>query len=76
MSGWTILLVWAYQNPVERRFIALLTVFVIGGLVATEVVLVARGDIEIARMIPTWIIQAVLATLFGFGYFGVETRPG
>jgi hypothetical protein len=37
MLAWTLLLVWAYQRPVERRFVAALTVLVIYGLVATEV---------------------------------------
>jgi hypothetical protein len=70
MAGWTVLLIWAYQKPVERSFVAPLTLLVIAGLVATEVILVAAGEIEPVRMIPTWILQAVLAGLFVYGYFG------
>jgi len=70
MLGWTLLLLWAYQRPLERRFVALLTLVVISGLVATEVAVVARGDLDALRMIPTWAIQAVLAGLFGKAYFG------
>jgi hypothetical protein len=55
---------------VERSFVAPLTLLVIAGLVATEVILVAAGEIEPVRMIPTWILQAVLAGLFVYGYFG------
>src|SRR5512135_1987952 len=70
MFGWTLLLLWAYERPMERRFVALLTLVVIAGLVTTEVVAVTRGDIDAARMIPTWVIQAVLAGVFGIGYWG------
>ena len=27
MTGWTFLLMWAVRNPIERRFVALLTAF-------------------------------------------------
>jgi hypothetical protein len=74
MLGWTLLLLWAYQRPLERRGVALLTLVVIAGLVATEFVVVARGDLNPLRMIPTWIIQTVLAGLFGKAYFGRGLR--
>lgn len=31
-TGWTILLIWAVREPVERRFVILLTAFVVFGL--------------------------------------------
>lgn len=68
MLGWTALLVWAYQRPVERRFVAALTVLVIYGLVATEIAAVASGHIEAWRMIPTWCIQGILLLLFASAY--------
>ena len=70
MLGWTMLLLWAYQRPVERRVVALLTLVVIAGLVTTEIVVVAQGDLDAVRMIPTWVIQAALVGLFGKAYFG------
>ena len=70
MLGWTVLLLWAYQRPLERRFVAGLTLLVIAGLVITEVIAVARGQMLLMRMIPTWAIQAALIGLFGLGYFG------
>jgi hypothetical protein len=69
MAGWSVLLLWAYRKPVERRFVAPLTLVVIGGLVVTEVIGVAAGEIAPVRMIPTWILQAVLAGLFGYATF-------
>ena len=68
MAAWTVLLVWAYQRPLERSFVAALTVLVIYGLVATEVAAVLGGHVEAWRMVPTWCLQAVLLTLFAAGY--------
>lgn len=68
MLGWTVLLAWAYRSPLERRFVAALTVLVIYGLVATEIAAVYSGAIAIVRMIPTWILQASLLTLFATAY--------
>jgi hypothetical protein len=68
MAGWTGLLVWAYQRPLERKFVAALTAFVIYGLALTEVVAVATGHMAAWRMIPTWCLQAVLLGLFAGGF--------
>ena len=68
MLGWTALLVWAYQRPLERRFVAALTVLVIWGLVAAEVAAVASGHLPAWRMLPTWCLQAVLLFLFASAY--------
>ena len=68
MLGWTVLLLWAYQRPMERRFVAALTVLVIYGLVLTEIVAVLSGHLEAWRMIPTWCLQAVLLFLFASAY--------
>jgi len=68
MAAWTGLLVWAYRRPLERSFVAALTVFIIYGLVATEIVAVMDGQMAAWRMIPTWILQAALLGLFAGGY--------
>jgi hypothetical protein len=68
MLGWTGLLLWAYQRPGERAFVAVLTVFVIYGLVLTEIVAVVAGHMSAWRMIPTWILQAGLLGLFASAY--------
>jgi hypothetical protein len=76
MLGWTALLLWAYQRPMERRFVAALTVLVIYGLIITEVAAVFSGALSVWRMIPTWCLQAVLLALFAgaFHYPGVVRR--
>jgi hypothetical protein len=69
MTGWTALLLWAYQRPIERAFVAVLTMFVVVGLVTTEIVSVLFGTLTAVRMMPTWILQAMLLCLFAFAYF-------
>jgi hypothetical protein len=68
MLGWTGLLVWAARRPIERAFVAPLTILVIAGLVVTEVVCVAAGAVQVQRMLPTWVIQTILVALFGVAY--------
>jgi hypothetical protein len=74
MLGWTVLLVWAARRPLERRFVAALTVLVIYGLVATEVVAVLGGKLALWRMVPTWCLQATLLVLFAGGYHHATLR--
>lgn len=68
MLGWTGLLLWAYRRPLERAFVAALTVLVIYGLVITEVLAVLAGHVAVWRMIPTWSLQAALLSLFAGAY--------
>jgi hypothetical protein len=74
MLGWTALLVWAYQKPLERKGVAALTVLVIYGLVITEIAAVLSGHIAMRRVLPTWLLQAMLLGLFtgGFHYSGLK----
>lgn len=65
MLGWTGLLVWAYQRPIERQAVAVLTILVIGGLVMTEIFSVLNGSVVLWQIVPTWILQAILLALFG-----------
>ena len=74
MLGWTGLLAWAYCRPLERSFVAVLTVGVICGLVGAEVMAAASGTFAPWRMIPTWMLQAALLTLFVFGFHHDELR--
>ncbi len=69
MLGWTGLLVWAYRRPLDRRFVAVLTIMVISGLVLTEIFSVLTSAVAVGRMILTWVLQAVLLALFGIGYY-------
>ena len=43
MAGWTALLLWAVQHPIERRFIILLTAMVVAALFLLALVNVLRG---------------------------------
>jgi len=60
-------LVWGFR-PIERRFVAALTVVVIWGLAATEVLAVVAGTLDPWRVAPTWCLQAVLVALFAGAY--------
>jgi len=45
MTGWTVLLLWAVREPVERRFVILLTAFpVVSGLFAIALFRVLQGN--------------------------------
>jgi hypothetical protein len=68
MLAWTILLVWAYRKPVERKFVAVLTVLVIWGFVLTEIMAVLSGSLAAWRMVPSWFMQAILICLFSWGF--------
>lgn len=68
MAAWTGLLLWAYQRPLERAFVAPLTVFIMYGLVLTEIIAVLTGAMPAWRMVPTWILQAGLLGLFASAY--------
>lgn len=75
MLAWTALLLWASRRPLERAFVAPLTVLVIYGLVATEVASMIVGDAERWRMVPTLILQTGLLWLFASAYHGWRLGP-
>ena len=68
MAGWTSLLAWAYLKPRERRFVSILTIQVILGFVAVEILAVRKSVIKPAKMVPSWMMQAALTGLFALGY--------
>jgi peptidoglycan/LPS O-acetylase OafA/YrhL len=74
MLGWTLLLLWAYRRPVERRAVAALTVVVLVGLVVAEVCAVHYGVLAVGRMVPTWALQAILLALFGAAFYSGRSR--
>ncbi len=74
MLGWTFLLVWAYQKPLERRIIALLTIIIIIGFIVTEFFTLAVGAIALNKLIPTWILQFILLNFFSIGYFSTRKK--
>jgi len=68
MFGWTVLLVWAYQQPIERRAVAAFTILVVVGLAVAEVFAVRSSVVSAMRMAPTWVLQLVLVALFLYGF--------
>ena len=68
MIGWTVLLLWADRKPVERRGVLPITVLVIVGLAAAGAYAERSGLIAVGEMIPTWILQTLLAVLFLYSY--------
>ena len=73
MFGWTLLLIWAYQKPVERKGVLLLTIFpVITGILASGGYQVATGAFPFARALPNMIIGIALIALMGFSYFNAR----
>ena len=73
MLAWTILLLWAYKKPVERRAVAPLTILVIVGIAITNIIMVTRGLFTITEMLPSFISQTTFLSLFSVGY--VFTQP-
>ena len=73
MLAWTVLLLWAYKKPVERRFISPLTILVIVGIATTNIIMVNQGLFTLAEIFPSFINQGMLLVLFGVGY--LHTKP-
>ena len=69
MFGWTLLLIWGYRRPVERRGLLLITIFpVIAGLVATGIWAVAAGHLPFSQVAPSLIVGPALMGLMGYSY--------
>lgn len=66
MAGWTGLLVWATRNPIERRFVFLLTAFpVVSGLFIVALIgLLKNGSSNLWILIKC----ALLILLMVYGY--------
>jgi hypothetical protein len=68
MLAWTILLYWAYRQPLERRYIALFTIVILIGIVITEIVSLSQGYIELSKVLGTLVMQAVLLALYSYSF--------
>ncbi len=74
MAGWTVLLLWASRQPLERRDVAGLTVVVIAGLILAEIEAVMASVVPVNKIVPTWIVQFVLVGIFSGTY--LRSRNG
>ena len=72
MFAWTLLLLWADRKPLERKGLLPITLLVVLGEVANEIVAARTGYISGAALIPTWIVQALLSALFLFSYLNAR----
>ena len=68
MLGWTILLLWADREPVERRGVLMITVFVILGLMGCGLYAVSAGCMSRAAAGPILAFQVLLIALFASSY--------
>jgi len=64
MAGWTMLLLWGYRKPVERRGVLVITLFpAITGIVAATVYGMTHQVILLNRVIPLLIHLGLLSAL-------------
>jgi len=68
MFGWTVLLLWAYRRPVERKGVLVITMFVVSGLLATGVWAVSAGHFPVQKILPSSILGTGIIVLMGFSY--------
>ncbi len=66
---WTAFLLWGWKQPHERKFIALVTVCVVFGLVLIQFGGVLFGVVPLTNMIPLFLLQFVLMFFLGYGYY-------
>lgn len=75
MAGWTCLLTWAAQRPIERRAVAMLTGFpVLAGLLFSSGFAIASGFMAKADIVPMLVLQALLGMSFVGSYFASSPR--
>lgn len=69
MLGWTGVLIWAVQKPLERKGILLIVVPVILGLIGSEIGAVCLRVMPLNEVIPIGILQLALILLFVVSYW-------
>ncbi len=74
MIGWTILLVWADRQPVERKDILLLTLPVIIGYIAIEIYAIPTGLISVGSALPLLAMQTGLFLFIIFSCWQARNR--
>jgi hypothetical protein len=66
MAGWTLLLLWAVRQPIERRFVILLTAFpVVFGMFVVALIGFMNGNTtNLWLMIKTVVLMIAMVTSF------------
>ena len=77
MAGWTILLLWAVRDPIQRRFVILLTAFpVVFGFFTIALIQVLEGNaFQIWILFKTMVLfVSMIASYFLAGISGQARR--
>jgi hypothetical protein len=70
MAGWAGILFWAAVKPIERRGIIPITLFpLLSGLIAAGIYFYISGGIELAKIVPLWMVSIILLIGQAIGYF-------
>jgi len=68
MAAWTLLLFWALRKPIERKTIALFTLFVLIGFIVVEIMGINTGVLVLSKALPSIIMQALWSILYASAY--------
>ena len=68
MAGWTLLLIWAFFRPLERRMVAPMTVLVVVGFVVAEIIAIRNGVLPFGKAVLSLILQALIIVLYSFAF--------
>ncbi len=77
MLGWTCLLLWAGQDPVQRRGVMGLTVFpVLAGLACTAALAIATGTNTMGNLLWVLGMKVALFSMLGYGLVAARRIAG
>jgi hypothetical protein len=66
MFGWTVLLLWADRQPLERKDILPITFVVVIGEIITQIWEIIVRFVSLGALIPSFIMQTIILSLFTF----------
>lgn len=70
MFGWTALLIWAVQKPIQRKAVLLLTVFpVVSGLFLSALYLASIDNIDKIKVTPLIVLPLSIGFLYILAYY-------
>jgi drug/metabolite transporter (DMT)-like permease len=75
MVGWTVLLLWADRNPVERRGVLAITCVVVIGLIVCGLYALHSQFIPLSTMAPVVAFQVLLISIFAYSYWITRHHP-
>ena len=70
MTGWTILLIWALKEPIERRFVILLTAYpvVFGMFIVALIGFLNGGSLNMWLMVKTILLMVFMTNSYLLAY--------